>query len=134
MVVISISVAIVAATFVVIAIAAIPAFIEARKTARAVQDFLARTDTELQPVLKDLRLIIDDLKDMTAEASEKTGEVKIFMEALGDTGRNLRVINNVVGAVAGVLATSSLWLSGARVAGKFVLDRISKKGGNRNGK
>lgn len=129
MVVISISVAIVAATFLILAVFAIPAFIEARKTAVAAREFLTRTDMELQPVLKDLREIIDDLKAMAAEASEKTGDVKLFMEALGETGRNLRVINTVVGAVAGVLSTSSLWITGAKVAGKFILNRVSKKGG-----
>lgn len=129
MVVISIAVAIVAITFVVLAVFAIPAFIEARKTAMAAREFFSRTETELQPVLKDLRCLIDDLKTMAAEASEKTGEVKLFMEALGDTGRNLRIINTVVGTVAGALSTSSLWITGARVAGKFIIDRVSKKGG-----
>lgn len=126
--VISISVAIVAATFVILTVFAIPAFIEARRTAIAAREFLARTDMELQPALRDLRLIIDDLKFVVAEASEKTGDIKTFMEALGDTGRNLRVINTVVGAVAGVLSTSSLWITGARAAGRLILNRFSKKG------
>jgi hypothetical protein len=65
---------------------------------------------------------------MTAEAAEKTGDMKLFMEALGDTGRNLRTINTVVGAVAGVLSTSSLWITGAKAAGKLILARFSKKG------
>jgi hypothetical protein len=83
---------------------------------------------ELQPALRDLRLIIDDLKFVVAEASEKTGDIKTFMEALGDTGRNLRSINNVVGAVAGVLSTSALWMTGARAAGRLIINRFSKKG------
>ncbi|MCM2356897.1 MAG: DUF948 domain-containing protein [Geobacteraceae bacterium] len=129
MVVISIAVSVVAITFVVLAFFAIPAFIEARRTAVAAREFLSRTDMELQPALKDLRLLIDDLKLMAADAAEKTGEVQLFMEALGDTGRNLRIINSVVGAVAGALSTSSLWLTGAKVAGKFIMDRVTKKGG-----
>lgn len=126
--VISISVAVVAITFVILAVFAIPAFIEARKTAVAAREFLARTDMELQPALRDLRLIIDDLKFVVAEASEKTGDIKLFMEALGDTGRNLRTINTVVGTVSGVLSTSSLWITGARAAGRLILNRFSKKG------
>ena len=127
--VISISVAIVAATFVILTVFAIPAFIEARKTAVAAREFLARTDMELQPALRDLRLIIDDMKFVVAEASEKTGDIKLFMEALGDTGRNLRTINSVAGTVAGFLSSSALWVTGAKVAGKFILNRVSKKGG-----
>jgi uncharacterized protein YoxC len=128
MVLLTIAVAIVAATFLVLAVFAIPAIIEARKTAIAAREFLARTDMELQPALRDLRLIIDDLKFVIAEASEKTGDIKLFMEALGDTGRNLRAINTVVGAVAGVLSTSALWMTGARAAGRLILNRFSKKG------
>ncbi len=127
--VISISVAIVAATFLILAVFAIPAFIEARRTAVAAREFLARTDMELQPALRDLRLIIDDMKFVVAEASEKTGDIKLFMEALGDTGRNLRTINSVAGTVAGFLSSSALWVTGAKVAGKFILNRVSKKGG-----
>jgi uncharacterized protein YoxC len=126
--VISISVAVVAITFVILAVFAIPAFIEARKTAVAAREFLARTDMELQPALRDLRLIIDDLKFVITEASEKTGDIKTFMEALGETGRNLRVINTVVGAVAAVLSTSALWMTGARAAGRLIINRFSKKG------
>jgi uncharacterized protein YoxC len=127
--VISISVAIVAITFVVLAAFAIPAFIEARKSAVAAREVLTRTDMELQPVLKDLRAIITDLKILTAGAAENNGEVKLFMEALGDTGRYLKTINSVVGAVAGVLTASSIWMTGAKVAGKMIIDRVSKKGG-----
>ena len=129
MVIISISVAIVAITFVVLAAFAIPAFIEARKTAASAREVLTRTDMELQPVLKDLRAIITDLKIMTDGAAQNTDDVKLFMEALGDTGRYLKTINSVVGAVAGMVTASSIWLTGAKVAGKLIIDRVSKKGG-----
>ena len=129
MVVISIAVVVVAITFVVVAVFAIPTFIEARKTAAAAREFLTRTDMELQPALRDLRIIIDDLKFVTAEASEKTGDVKLFMEALGDTGRNLRTVNNMVEAVAGAMSTYSLWMTGIRAAGRLIFERFSTKGG-----
>ena len=127
MIVISIAVAIMAITFVVLAVFTIPTFIEARKTAKAARDFLARTDTELQPVLKDLRAILTDVKNMSSEASEKAEDVRHCMEAIGDTGRYLKTINTVMGTVAGAVSTSSLWLTGAKVAGKFIFDRVSKK-------
>lgn len=129
MIVISIAVSVVAITFVILAVFAIPTFIEARKTARAAREFLARTDMELQPVLRDLRLIIDDLKFVVAEASEKTGDIKLFMDALGKLGRNLRTVNEVVETVVGAASTYSLWLTGVKAAGKLILERFSKKGG-----
>lgn len=127
MIVISIAVAAVAITFVVLAIFAIPAIIEARKAAIAAREFLARTETELQPVLKDLREVLADLRTLSTQASERAGEVRQCMEAIGDTGRYLRTINTVVGTVAGAVSTSSLWITGAKVAGQVIMDRVSKK-------
>ena len=129
-IVISIAVVVVAITLVVLAVFMIPTFIEARKTAVAAREFLTRTDRELQPVLHELRTVINDLKEITSNVAENSGDLKLFMGALGDTGRYIRTINTVVGSVAGAVSTSSLWLSGARVAGKFLYDKISKKGGN----
>lgn len=127
--IVGISVLIMALTLVVLAAFMIPAFIEIRRTATAVRSFLVCTESELRPALQDLQVALADLKTLTAEASTKTEDVKTFMEALGETGRNLRTINRVVGSVSGALASSSLWVTGARVAGKLILERIKKKRG-----
>ena len=106
----------------------IPAFIEIRKTAVAIRKTSAWAEGELKPLLHELHKTLEELKSLAEGAAEKAEDLKCFMEALGDTGRNLRTINNVVGSVAGVLAASSAWVTGARVAGKFILERLSKKG------
>ena len=127
MIVISIAAALVAITFIVFAFFAIPAFIEAKRTAIAGRDFLSRTDNELQPALRELRVDVSDLKTLTSQAAEQAGEVRICMEAIGDTGRHLRTINSMVGTVAGAVSTSSLWWTGAKVAGRFIIERVNKR-------
>lgn len=127
MILISIAAAVVAITFVVFALFTIPTFIEARKTAIAARDFISRTDSELQPALKELRIVIGDLKTLTSEAAEQAGEVKMCIEAIGDTGRHLKTINSIVGTVAGAVSGSSLWWTGAKVAGKFMIERATKR-------
>lgn len=124
---ISLAVVIVAITMVVLAAFMIPAFIEIRKTAAAIREAATRTENELVPVLHEMHKTLDELKSFAEGIATSAEDVKSFMEALGDTGRNLRTINNVVGSVAGVLASSSAWAIGAKVAGKFILDRLSKK-------
>ena len=128
--IVGIAAVIVALTLVVLAAVLIPTAIEIRKTASALRDFITSTDSELKPLLRDLQSTLADLNTITGEASTRTDDVKCFMEALGDAGRNLRTINGVVGSVSGALASSSMWLTGARVAGKFILERIVKKRGN----
>ena len=130
MAVVAISLAVMAATMLVVAAFAVPTLLELRKTAAAARDFLASTDSELRPVIQDLQSTLAELRALTQGAADKVEDVQTFMEALGDTGRNLRTINSVVGSVATLLGSSSAWLTGARVAGTFLVNRISKKRGN----
>jgi uncharacterized protein YoxC len=125
--IIDLAVAVMAVTLAVVAAFMIPAFIEVRKTAAATREFITYTEGELKPALKELRETLAEMQSVTEVVASRTGDIKTFMEALGDTGRNLRTINNVIGAVAGVVAGSSAWITGARVAGKLILERFSKK-------
>lgn len=127
MFVISVAAALVAITVVVLAFLAIPTLVEAKKTAIAAREFISRTDSELQPALQELRVVIGDLKALTSEAAEHSDDVKTCMEAIGNTGRNLNTINSMVGTVAGAVSTSSLWWTGAKVAGKYLMERARKR-------
>jgi uncharacterized protein YoxC len=126
---IPLAIAVMAITFVVLAAFMIPAFIELRKTAAAAREFLVGQDSELKPVIRDLQGALADLRVLTQGVAENVDEVKVFMESVGDAGRSIQTINTVVGGVATVIGRSSLWMTGAKVAGKFVLDRIFKKRG-----
>ncbi|GAM10150.1 hypothetical protein OR1_02438 [Geobacter sp. OR-1] len=127
MVIVSIAVLIMAVTLIVLAAAIVPAFLEIKKTAAASRETLERIEADLRPVLKELHETLTDLKEIVHETAEKRDEVATFMEALGDTGRGLRTINGVVGSVAGILSTSSLWVTGAKVAGKYAVEKFLRK-------
>ena len=49
------------------------------------------------------------------------------MSALGETGGNLHTINRAVGVVSNVVNTSSALTTGAKVAGKYLLEQYLKK-------
>jgi uncharacterized protein YoxC len=108
---------------------AIPVLLELKRTMAELRQISARTEVETKKALQDLHDTFAELKTFTTEASERLEEVKPFTQALSETGRHVRSINSVLGAVAGVIAGSSLWLTGTKAAGKFVLDRFTKKGG-----
>lgn len=129
MLVLSIAVAVMAVTLIVLACFMIPAFMEIRRTAAATREFLACIEKDIKPVLHDMHDTLTDLKVITEEAATKAEDVKIFMEELGNAGRNIRTINAVVGGVTGFLSKSSLWMTGAKVAGKLIADTIFKKRG-----
>ncbi|ACM19191.1 hypothetical protein Geob_0829 [Geotalea daltonii FRC-32] len=129
MVVIGISVTIMAITLVVLACFMIPAFVEIRKTAAASREFLACVEKDIKPVLQNLQDTLTDLKIITEEASSKIEDVGLFMEELGNAGRTMRTVNSVVGGVTGLMGKTSLWMTGAKVAGKILVDQIIKKRG-----
>jgi uncharacterized protein YoxC len=129
---VGLAVMVMAVTLVVLAAAIVPAFLEIKKAAAASRESLERIEADLRPLLKELHDTLSDLNLIVHETAEKREDVATFMGALGDTGRSLRTINSVAGTVAGFLASSSLWLTGAKVAGKFALDKFISKGGKKH--
>ena len=118
---------VVAITLVVLAAFTVPALIEIRKTTASLREFITSADSELKPVLHELHQTITEVKVIVEGIASRTEDVTCFMEALGDTSRNLRKINSVVGTVSSVLASSTAWAIGVKAAGKFILERLSKK-------
>ncbi len=129
MVIIGLAAVVAAITLVVLAAYLIPAIIEIRRTASAMREFLVCTEGELSSALKELRETLAELKELSNDLASKSGEVTSFMEALGDTGRNLHTINNLVGIVTGLVGGSSIWMTGGKAAGKYVIERLFKKRG-----
>ncbi len=125
----AIAVVVLALALVVLVAFMIPTLIEIRKAAADLRGFVAKTGGELKPVILELERTLAELRMVTEGIAEKREEVQTFMEAVGDTGRNIRTINAVIGTVAHVAATSSIWITGARTAGKFLTERLIKKRG-----
>lgn len=123
------AVVVMAVALVVLVAFMIPALVEIRRAAQGVRQFAEQTRLELTPVISELERTVADLKVVTQGVAERVDDIQTFMEAVGDTGRNIRTINSVIGSVASVAATSSIWATGARVAGKYLMERIAKKRG-----
>jgi uncharacterized protein YoxC len=116
-----------AIAFVVLVFFLIPVLVEVKKTTVVVRTSISNLETQFQPVLTELRELTANLLILTEGLASKTDEVKSLMISLGDTGRNISRINAVIGNVAGVVSTSSLWMTGLKAAGRYAIDRIVKK-------
>jgi hypothetical protein len=84
---------------------------------------------ELKPAIQELTALLVELKTVSSGVAEHTDDVKRFMSALGETGTNLSTVNRSVSVVTGLLNTTSTWATGAKVAGKYVLEQYLKKRG-----
>lgn len=129
MILINIAALLVAVAVVVLVITLIPLIRELKATSIAVREFVVKVETDLHPTMQELQNSLADLNVLTAGAAENVEEVKCFMSAVGETGRGLRKISSVVSGTAEVFSRSSLWLTGARVAGSYMLDNLTKKRG-----
>jgi uncharacterized protein YoxC len=127
MIIINIAAVVVAIAAVALVVTLIPLIKELKATAVTVREIAVKMETEIQPTIQELHDALADLNVVTAGVADKIEDVQCFMSAVGDTGRGLKTIGSVVGGAAGALSRTSLWLTGAKVAGSYMLERITKK-------
>ncbi len=109
----------------------IPALLAVKRAAVSFGSLSDMLDRELKPAIRELTATLADLKTVGDGVAEQTDDVKRFMSALGETGDNLHTINRTVGAVTSVLSATSVWVTGAKVAGRYVVERYLKKRGGK---
>lgn len=131
MTVIEITLIIIAIAVGFLVLALIPTILSVRRTAASVSALHDMLQQELKPVIHELGEVLAEMKTIGGEVAEHTDDVRRFMSALGETGTNLHTINRTVGVVTGVLNSTAVWATGAKVAGKYMLERyLKKRGGN----
>lgn len=120
---------VVVVAFCALVLTMIPMILTVKRTAESVGTLADMVQRELKPTIQELTAVLTEMKTVGGGVAEHTDDVRLFMSALGETGSNLHTINRTVGAVTGVLSTTSVWLTGAKVAGKYVFERYLKKRG-----
>jgi uncharacterized protein YoxC len=125
----AIALIIIVAAICVLVLVLVPTLLTIKRTAASVGSLADMVHSELQPTIQELTGVLAELKTVGEGVAEHTDDVKRFMSALGETGTNLSTINRSVSVVTGALNTTSMWATGAKVAGKYVFDRYLKKRG-----
>lgn len=109
----------------------IPTLLTIKRTATSVGELAEMVQSELKPTLQELTSMLAELKTVGGGVAEYNDDVKRFMSELGAAGDNLHTINRSVGVVTNVLNTTTVWATGAKVAGKYMLDLYLKKRGGK---
>jgi uncharacterized protein YoxC len=125
----AIALIIIVAALCILVLVLVPALLTIKRTAASIGGLADMVQSELKPTLQELTSVLTELKTVGEGVSEHTDDVRRFMSALGETGTNLSTINRSVGVVTGLLNTTTVWATGAKVAGKYVFDRYLKKRG-----
>ncbi|MBJ6726597.1 DUF948 domain-containing protein [Geomesophilobacter sediminis] len=129
MLVISIATAITAITLVVLTAFTIPVLLELKKAAISVRTVSETFNTQLKPLIEEMYQTVADIHELTSAVAANAEGVGLLAGELGQAGENIRMINRIASGITGLVSGSSLWLTGAKVAGRFIMDRISKKRG-----
>jgi len=121
---------IIAVAICVLVLTLVPTLLTMKRTAASIGELADMVKGELRPTLQELTGALAELKTVGSGVAEHTEDVKCLMSALGESGRNLHAINRAISVVSSVVNTSSAWTTGAKVAGKYILDRyLKRKGG-----
>jgi len=122
---------IIAVAFCILVMVMVPAMLTMKRTAASVGELSQMLQQELQPAIKELTALLVEMKAVSGDVAEHTDDVRCFMSALGETGINLHAINHSVGVVTNVLNTTSVWAAGAKMTGKYLIERYLKKQGGK---
>lgn len=120
---------IIAVSILILVLTLLPAIAAFKRTTASVGSLSDMIRQELKPTIQELNAVLVELKTVTGEVAEHSEDLNRFMTALGETGINLTTLNRSVGVVAGVIGATSAWTTGAKVAGRYLLERYLKKRG-----
>ncbi|MBI2354059.1 MAG: DUF948 domain-containing protein [Deltaproteobacteria bacterium] len=122
---------VIAIAFLILVLMLIPTILTVKRTATSIGSLSEMLRQELKPTIQEMQAVLAELKTVGGGVAEHTDDVRRLMSALGEAGDNLHTINRSVGAVTTVLTTTSAWATGAKVAGKYILERYLKKRGGK---
>ena len=120
---------IIVVAFLIMVLTLLPAITTVKRTAASVGSLSDMLQQELKPTLQELTAVLAELKTVSGGVAEHSDDLNRFMTSLGETGVNLSTLNRTVGVVAGVISATSAWTAGAKVAGRYLLERYFKKRG-----
>jgi len=118
--------AVTATVLVILAICLIPVLVELKKAAIALQGAADLLQKEVSPLVKELRDTVADVQVVTNVAASNAEGVNTLLSELGHAGHNIRMINKVLGIASDLVTNAPLWITGVKVAGKYIADRITK--------
>lgn len=125
----TIALIVIAVALCILVLTLIPTILAIKRTAASVGELAEMVHGELKPTLQELTGVLAELKSVGGAVAEYNDDVKRFMSELGAAGDNLHTINRSVGVATNVLNITSVWATGAKVAGKYVIERYFKKRG-----
>ncbi|TAJ29249.1 MAG: DUF948 domain-containing protein [Nitrospirae bacterium] len=124
----------VAVSFAVLVGVLVPLVAQLRKTIAESQQLLARLNAELPPLLRDLRVMTENVNDLADQARDGVEHASVLLHAVGEVGETVQQVHQTVRGKGGTLLMSlASMVAGIRAASAVVKNQLHGEGGHSNG-
>lgn len=94
---------IIAAAFAALVGFMVPVLLQARKAVAEVEQSLVRINTELLPLLKEMRTTMANLNDLVEQTRDGVDHASVLLHTAGDIGESIQQVHNMVRGTGGSL-------------------------------
>jgi uncharacterized protein YoxC len=134
MTIIEMAVILIAVAFAVLVAYFVPMLIQVRKTVAESEQLLAKMNTELPPLIGELRAVSHRVNDLTEQARMGVEHAAVLLHAVGEVGESVQQVHNVVkGSSGSMLTNMASVLAGVKAATHVMKERFREEGGHHNG-
>ncbi|NWF73124.1 MAG: DUF948 domain-containing protein [Nitrospirae bacterium] len=134
MTIIEMAVILVAVAFAVLVGYFVPMLIQVRKTVAESEQLLAKMNTDLLPLIGELRAMSHRVNDLTEQARAGVQHAAVLLHAVGEVGESVQHVHDVVkGSSGSMLTNMASVVAGFRAATHVLKERFREEGGHHNG-
>jgi uncharacterized protein YoxC len=134
MTIIEMAVILVAVAFAILVGYFVPMLIQVRKTVAESEQLLAKMNTDLPPLIGELRAMSHRVNDLTEQARMGVEHAAVLLHAVGEVGESVQQVHNAVkGSSGSMLANMASVVAGVKAATHVMKERFREEGGHHNG-
>ncbi len=134
MTIVEIAAMLVALAFVVLVGYLVPVLIQLRKTVAESEQFLAKLNHDLPPLIGELRAMSQNMNDLTEQARGGVEHAVVLLHAVGEVGDSVQHVHDVVRGSSGSMLTNvASVVAGFKAATQVMKERFRGEGGHHNG-
>ena len=134
MTIIEMAVILVAVAFAVLVGYFVTMLIQVRKTVAESEQLLAKMNTDLPPLIGELRAMSHRVNDLTEQARMGVEHAAVLLHAVGEVGESVQQVHNVVkGSSGSMLTNMASVVAGVKAATHVMKERFREEGGHHNG-
>jgi len=132
--ILEIAVGALAAGFLVLVAFLIPTLLQIRKTVAESERLLARLNSELPPLLNEMRGMIENVNALAGQARDGVEHAAVLLHAVGELGETVQEVHETVRGQSGkLLVNLASVVAGVKAASAVVKERIHTEKGDSNG-